>query len=129
MTIDTEAFRFRSLVKRLAANGEVEIVHEPTSLSKIAGYLEGNPCGAWFRNVGPDCQELAGNIMGSRRRLAMSIGVEENQLLREISKRLSTPIEPVEIGSADAPVQQVVKLENAADLTELPVHLQHGDDG
>ena len=38
-------------------------------------------------------------------------------------------IKPVEIGSADAPVQQVVKLENAADLTELPVHLQHGDDG
>ena len=129
MTIDTEAFRFRSLVKRLAADGEVEIIHEPTSLSKIAECLEGNPCGAWFRNVGPDCQELAGNIMGSRRRLAMSIGVEENQLLRKISKRLSTLIEPVEIGSADAPVQQVVKLENAADLTELPVHLQHGDDG
>ena len=59
----------------------------------------------------------------------MAIGVEENQLLREISKRLLTPIEPVEIGCADAPVQQVVKLENAADLTELPVHLQHGDDG
>ena len=53
----------------------------------------------------------------------MSLGVEEDQLFREISKRLLTPIEPVEIGSADAPVQQVVKLENAADLTELPVHL------
>lgn len=37
MTIDTETFRFRSLVKRLAADGEVAIIHEPTPLSKITG--------------------------------------------------------------------------------------------
>lgn len=129
MTVDTEKFRFRSLVERLADDGDVEIVEEPAALSAVAARLEGNPQGTWFRNVGPNGQELTGNIMGSRRRLAKSMEVDEGELLFEVTKRLRTPVDPVEIDAADAPVQQVVKRENEADLTELPVHLQHGDDG
>ena len=129
MTVDTEKFRFRSLVERLAADGDVETVDEPTPLSAVAARLEGNPQGTWFRNVGPEGQELTGNIMGSRGRLARSMDIDESELLFEVTKRLRNPIDPVEVDSADAPVQQVVKRENEADLTELPVHLQHGDDG
>ncbi|NBP73997.1 MAG: UbiD family decarboxylase, partial [Alphaproteobacteria bacterium] len=62
MTPDTETFRFRRFLEVMAADGAVEVVEEPTPLSVIAHRLEGNPKGTWFRNAGPDGQELAGNI-------------------------------------------------------------------
>mgnify|MGYP000856134098 CR=1 FL=1 len=129
MTIDTETFRFRRFLEQMADAGEVEVIDKATPLSAIAEKLEGNSQGVWFRNAGPDSQELAGNIMGSRRRLARSLDVDERDLLAETTKRLRSPIEPVEIDTADAPVHQIVRRENEADLTALPVHLQHGQDG
>ena len=129
MKPDTEKFRFRRFLEEMAHEGEVDIVDEPTPLSTIAERLEGNPHGVWFRNAGPDAQELAGNVFGARRRLALSLGIDERGLLAETTRRLRTPIAPIEINSADAPVHQVILRENDADLTALPVHLQHGQDG
>ena len=129
MTALADNFRFRTYLEAMAEAGEIEIVDEPTALSTVAARLEGNPQGTWFRNAGPEGQELAGNIMGSRRRLALSLGVDERDLLAETTRRLRSPIDPLEVKTADAPVHQVVKRENEADLTALPVHLQHGEDG
>lgn len=129
MTADTETFRFRTYLEAMADAGEVEIVDGMTPLSAVAERLEGNRQGVWFRRAGPEGQELAGNIMGSRKRLALSLGVDERDLLAETTKRLRTPLAPVEIDGTDAPVQQVVLRDNEADLTALPVHLQHGLDG
>ena len=129
MTPDTEKFRFRRYLESMADQGEIDVDNTPTPLSTVAGRLEGNPQGVWFRRAGPDAQELAGNIMGSRRRLALSLGVAERDLLAETTKRLRAPVAPVEIASADAPVHQVIQRDNEADLTALPVHLQHGQDG
>lgn len=127
--VDTEKFRLRGFLKAMVAAGEIEAEEEPTPLASIARRLEGNAKGVWFRKAGPDGQELAGNVMGSRRRLALSLGVDERDLLAETTRRLRSPIPPVELDAADAPVQQVVLRENEADLTALPVHLQHGEDG
>lgn len=129
MTADTEAFRFRTYLQAMADAGEIEVVDTMTPLSAIAERLEGNPRGVWFRRAGPEGQDLAGNIMGSRRRLALALGVDERDLLAETTKRLRTPVDPVEVDPGDAPVQQVVLHDNEADLTALPVHLQHGLDG
>ncbi|MGB0629353.1 MAG: UbiD family decarboxylase [Alphaproteobacteria bacterium] len=129
MTADTEKFRFRSLVEAMAADGEIEVIDDPAPLSTIADRLEGNPKGTWFRKAGPEGQELAGNIMGSRKRLAASLNVDERDLLAEVTKRLRAPKDPVEIAGKDAPVQQIVLRDNEANLTALPVHLQHGEDG
>lgn len=129
MTVDTEKYRFRRYLEAMAELGEIDVVEETARLSTIAERLEGNSQGVWFRRAGPDGQELAGNIMGSRRRLALSLGVEERDLLTETTRRLRSPVAPVEIDTADAPVHQVIRRENEADLTALPVHLQHGQDG
>ncbi len=43
--------------------------------------------------------------------------------------RLTAPHAPVEVASEDAPVHEVVQLGPSADLTSLPVHLQHALDG
>lgn len=126
MTPDTETFRFRRFLEDMVSAGEIDVVDEATPLSAIAERLEGNPHGVWFRRAGPEKQELAGNVFGSRRRLALALGTDEQGLLYETTRRLRKPLPPVEIDSADAPVHQVVLRENEADLTALPVHLQHG---
>lgn len=129
MKPDTERFRFRRFLEDIANEGEIDIVDAPTPLSTIAERLEGNPHGVWFRNAGPDAQELAGNVLGARRRLALALGVDERRLLTETISRLRSPIPPITINSTDAPVHRVILRENEADLTALPVHLQHGQDG
>ena len=95
----------------------------------MAPRLDGNPKAVLFRKPGGDGIELVGNVMGSRRRLALAFGVPESGLLQEVLTRLTTPIAPIEIPSSAAPVHQVVLTGADADFTKLPIHLQHGEDG
>ena len=91
--------------------------------------LEGNPKAVLFRAAGPERQELVGNVTGSRSRLALAFGVAPDKLLAEMQRRLRNKPEIVEVARAEAPVQEVVLTGDDADLTALPVHLQHGADG
>jgi len=126
---DLDCFRLRSLVETYVEAGEVETVDEPVDLVDVASRLDGNPKAVWYRKAGPEKAELVGNVMGSRRRLAMAFGVSEAELLKETLQRLGAPIAPVEVSSQDAPVHQVVLRGAEADFTKLPVHFQHGEDG
>ena len=62
---------------------------------------------------------------GSRRRSASS----RMDLLEEIQRRLRNKPEIFEVSRAEAPCQAVVLTGDDADVTKLPVHLQHGADG
>lgn len=126
---DLDAFRLRSFVEALADADEVDIKEDPVPLAHAARQLDGNRKAVWFKQAGPEGAEMIGNVMGSRRRLALSIGVEDRDLLPTMLERLKTPMAQVEISSADAPVHQIVLEGDDADLTALPVHLQHGQDG
>ena len=127
--VDTERFRLRRFVERLVQLGECESHDQPIDLIDVAAVLEGNPRATWFKAVGPEKAELVGNVMGSRKRLAIALDTDEAGLLPEIAKRLANPIKPVKVAAKDAPVQQVVLQGEEADLCALPVHLQHGEDG
>lgn len=126
---DLDRFRLRHFIERLERSGELDIVEEPTELAAIAARLDGNPKAVLFRKTGPEQTELVGNVLGSRKRLALAFDTGEHDLLQNILKRVETPIPPVEVPGALAPVQQVVWTGKDADFTRLPVHLQHGDDG
>ena len=82
-----------------------------------------------FGAVGPERQQLVGNVTGSRARIARAFGVAASELTNEIRRRLGSKPEVFEIARAQAPAQEIVLIGEAADLTALPVHLQHGDDG
>jgi 2,5-furandicarboxylate decarboxylase 1 len=125
---DLDRFRLRRFIEDLVAAGEVERRHAPVDLAGIAEILDGNPRAVHFRAVGPEHQELVGNVVSSRARVARAFGVAPERLAAEIQRRLATKPEIVEVTRAEAPVQQVVETD-AADLTTLPVHLQHGLDG
>jgi 2,5-furandicarboxylate decarboxylase 1 len=128
LAVDFDRFRLRRFLASLAQAGELETRDAPIDLADIAAVLEGNPKAVWFRAAGPEQQELVGNVTGSRSRLAIAFGVDPDKLLAEVQRRLRNKPEIVEVARAEAPVQEVV-LTDAADLTELPVHLQHGADG
>jgi 2,5-furandicarboxylate decarboxylase 1 len=127
--IDTERFRLRNFVEKLADLGECEVRDAPTDLVDVAGVLDGNPRAVHFKSAGPEKAELVGNVMASRKRLACALDTDERGLLATLSARLHKLHPPVTVSSQQAPVQQVVLKSGDADLTALPVHLQHGADG
>src|SRR5262245_4565626 len=124
---DFDRFRLRRFVESLA--DELATVEAPTDLADVAGILEGNPKAVLFRTVGPERQQLVGNVTGSRTRIARAFGVEPAKLLRELLRRLRNKPDLVDVSRAEAPVQEVVLTGADADLTTLPVHLGHGADG
>ena len=127
--IDTERFRLRGFVEKLVELGECEVRATPIDLIDVGSALDGNPHAVHFKAAGPERAELVGNVMGSRRRLALALDTDERGLLRTLNQRLTKLHPPVAVSSQQAPVQQVVRKGDDADLCALPVHLQHGADG
>src|SRR5262249_20495890 len=121
--VDTEKFRLRHFVEKLAQQGDCVVHDEPIDLIDVAAVLDCNPNAVWFRAVGPEKTELVGNVMGARRRLAAALATGEAGF------PAAAPQPPIELPSSQAPVHEVVLTGDDADLTTLPVHLQHGLDG
>jgi UbiD family decarboxylase len=128
-TIDTERFRLRNFVQKLVDLGECDVHDKPIDLVDIGGVLDGNPRAVHFTAAGPERAELVGNVMGSRKRLACALDTDARGLLAALNARLNKLHAPVKVSSQQAPVQQVVRKGDDADLCALPVHLQHGADG
>lgn len=127
-TPDVKRLRLRAFLETLP-DAELEKRSERAELASVARILDGNPKAVLFRAVGADRQELVGNVAGSRSRLAHAFEVEPKELLTEIQRRLRTEPHIVELPRKQAPAQEVVLEGGDADLTRLPVHLQHANDG
>jgi len=128
-TSDLDRFRLRRFVENLAGTDEFEQREAPVDLADIAKILDGNPRAVHFLAAGPEQQELVGNVMSSRSRIARAFGVAPERLAAEIGRRLAGTPQIVEVPRAEAPAQEVELIGEEADLTALPVHLQHGLDG
>jgi 2,5-furandicarboxylate decarboxylase 1 len=126
--VDCERFRLRGFVEGLPAE-ELETRPDPMDLADVAAALEDNPRAVLLGAVGPERHPLVGNVTGSRSRIARAFGVAANELTNEIRCRLAGKPDVIEIARAQAPAQEIVLTGADADLTALPVHLQHGDDG
>src|SRR4051794_4734204 len=124
-----DRFRLRRFVEELARSDELDIRNEPVDLADVAAALEGNPRAVLFRAAGPERQELVGSVTGSRARIARAFGVTGDELLQEVRARLANSPGILEVSRAEAPAQEIVLTGSDADLTTLPVHLQHGADG
>lgn len=127
--VDTEKFRLRSFVQELVRQGECEVIDKPIDLMDVGAVFEGNPKASLLTQVLPDRMEIVGNVMGSRRRMALALDTTEVDLLPTVMKRLQSPKKPIKVEPSRAPVQQVVLKGDHADLCALPVHLQHMEDG
>ena len=101
----------------------------PQHLSDIAAQLEGNAKAVLFKNIHDSPYALCGNVAASRERIAKAFNTDKGHLLFEVVERLKKPGELVQVSSKEAPVHEVVLQGDECDLTQLPVHLQHGLDG
>jgi len=126
--IDFERYRLRRFLAELPPE-EMDTSAEPIDLAAVAQALDGNPRAVHFHAVGPERHQLAGNVTGSRSRIALAFGVAGDELLQEVRARLANSPSIVEVSRAEAPAQEIVLTGSDADLTTLPVHLQHGADG
>ncbi len=124
---DLDTFRLRTFLEGLAGTDELEIVNERVELADIATRLAGSAKAIWFKNAGGD--ELVGNVVGGRERLARAFGVPTRDVALEVERRLGLKPEIVELSSAQAPVHEMIQSGADVDVTTLPVHLQHGMDG
>ena len=80
---DIERFRLRRFIERLVQLGECEVHDKPIDLIDVASVLDGNARATWFKAVGPERAELIGNVMGSRKRLALALDTDEAGLTPE----------------------------------------------
>ncbi|MBL0423454.1 UbiD family decarboxylase [Ramlibacter sp. AW1] len=128
MTIDLERFRLRSYLQGL---GEDHLKQHAgaVDLYDIGGILEGAVPAHHFALPGGSGPDLVGNVMANRERVARAFDASPGQLVTEVLKRLRKPQPIVTVPGSEAPVQQVVLQGDEADLTKLPVHLQHELDG
>jgi UbiD family decarboxylase len=126
---DVERFRLRRFLDTLAREGELVFHDDRIDLIDVAWRLETTPQALAFRYVGANRDQLVGNVMATRKRLALALDVEERELLAELRRRLANPIPPVEIESHEAPVHAIVWKGDDVDLARLPIHLQHTLDG
>lgn len=124
-----DEFRLRNFLDKLERHGELIYNDDPVELIDVARLLESEPKAICFRNIGGKGEQLVGNVMATRKRLALAFDISERDLLSELKQRLTKPIAPVEVASADAPVHQVVWEGKDIDLARLPIHLQHSLDG
>jgi len=129
MSIDFNRFRLRNFIESLSEKEECLIHAEPVELMDVAAILDQHQQAVWFKSVGPERSELVGNVMGSRRRLALAFGVDEQALPEVLRQRSGTEIAPTLVTSEQAPVHEVIKTGEDASLLALPVHLQHALDG
>ncbi|MEQ9814616.1 MAG: UbiD family decarboxylase [Azospirillaceae bacterium] len=126
--VDVERFSLKTFLARLRTAGELDEHDGPFDLADLGRHLKEQERAVLFRAVGPEKATVVGNLAASRARIAMAFDTTPDGLFAEVMRRLQHQPGTVEIGRDEAPVQEVV-LTDEADLTRLPVHLQHGLDG
>jgi UbiD family decarboxylase len=128
-TTDVEPFRLRHFLAELERAGELVYNDEAVELVDVARVLENTSQAVWFRNIAGRGEQLVGNVMATRKRLALALRVGERELLSDLRRRIARPFPAIEIDTRDAPVHEIVWTHGDVDLTKLPIHLQHALDG
>lgn len=128
--LDLDRFRLRNFIESLVGTDELTVHEAPIDFADVADAMHGQGKAVWFKKAGPEGAELVGNVVASRVRLAKAFGTTPDKLIGELQRRLKNPVgEVIEIDRSEAPVQEVVLTGKDADVTRLPVHVQHAADG
>ena len=124
----------RHFLELLKKNGDLlSIDTEVDSRFEISEFLrqfdkERGPA-LLFEKVKGHSIRIAGNLIGTRKRLALAFGLpDEEKLLETYQRRRARKIEPRRVRTG--PVKQVViKEKRRVDLTALPIPIYHEGDG
>lgn len=118
----------REWLKLLDQEGLLAKVSEQVDMRHVAAIVDKNTGKAtFFDRLSGYEGTLAANTISTRRMVALALGTEENKILAEFGRRVTHPIKPRLV--KDGPVKDVVTTGEEVDLTKLPIHLQHCNDG
>jgi UbiD family decarboxylase len=122
----------RSYLEVLEQAGELSRVRVPVSLDQEIGAIclrnlrAGGP-GLLFERAGECAISLAVDLLASRRRYALALGIEADQLAAEWNRRTSQPLAPVIVERGAC--QENVIIGNDVDLSTLPAPIWNELDG
>jgi UbiD family decarboxylase len=122
----------RSFLKLLEDEGELARISSPVALDQEVGAvcLRNLRCsgpGLLFERPEGKDVPLAVDLLASRRRYALALGVEPDELAAEWNRRTKDPLPPVLVESGLC--QQNVSVGDQVDLTGLPVPIWNALDG
>src|SRR3954463_5745285 len=127
--IDFEKFRLRRFVDTLRGMDEVKVHDAPIDLIDLSAAIEATGKASLFNAVGPERHQVVSAVSGNRRRIAAAFETDERTLVPEIMSRLGKPQPGGGIQFKEAPGPAGVRTRGQIDLTTLPFHLQHEEDG
>jgi 2,5-furandicarboxylate decarboxylase 1 len=122
----------RSYLDVLEQAGELARIRVPVKLNQEIGAiclrnLRKNGPGLLFERAGESEIPLAVDLLASRRRYALALSIEAEQLAAEWNRRTSNPLPPVVVERGRC--QQNVSIGKEVDLTNLPVPIWNELDG
>src|SRR5688572_14596761 len=115
----------RATVDVLRAAGElVTVDREIEADFEMTAILERGGTGPaiWFNRVRGYRVPAVGNVLSSRRKMALGLGIAEGDLLRHVIRSLANPIEPRVVDGGSC--QEVTASEGAGLLDLFPIGLQ-----
>ncbi|MGH7832456.1 MAG: UbiD family decarboxylase, partial [Candidatus Binatia bacterium] len=115
----------RSFLELLAREGELQRIrasvdpkHEIGAICKILNERPGSPA-VLFENVKGSAIPVVGQLLASDKRVAMALGLSQENVFDETVKRATSPIPPRLV--TDGPCQEVIMEGEAVDVTKLPL--------
>ena len=126
---------FRTLLKNLEQQGElIRFTKEVDPLANMAAveWKTYNELGksSLFTNIkGHDGWQACSQILADRKKWSIGLGIEEDEILTELHRRVQEPIDTVDVGRDDAPVKEVVLKGDEVDLYDIPSMMTSENDG
>jgi len=122
----------QSYIEALEEAGELARISAPVSLNQEIGAicrrnLDNHGPGLLFERPGGSDIPLAVDLLASRRRYALALGLRPDQLADEWNRRVGSPRPPVIV--ARGACQENILLGNDVDLTRLPAPIWNALDG
>jgi 2,5-furandicarboxylate decarboxylase 1 len=125
----------RTLLGNLEQQGEMIRFDKPVDpLTNMAAveWKAYNTLGksSFFTNIeGHDGWQACSQILADRKKWSVGLGIEEEDLLVEMSKRVNQHIASVEVGKAEAPVKELILKDGEVDLGDIPAMITSDKDG
>ena len=126
---------YRTYLKNLEQQGHMlrftKEVDPLTNLSAIEwrAYAETGKSSLFTNVKGHPGWQVASQILADRTKWALALGVDEDDLLDWLSITTETRTPLVDVGEADAPVQEVVEIGDDVDLDKVPAVITSEHDG
>lgn len=125
---------FRNFIEVLEGSGELlRIKDEVDPKYEVCAYCrnvaDDDGPALIFENMKGYDMPAAANIFGTRKRIAMALGIEEKDMVQVIGERLQKRIPPTLIDKAQAPCKEVIYTGDKVDLSVVPFPYWNVGDG